>query len=228
MFRQTLYVQWKAARLPLLPFVVLAFALPLLSVQGMGGVPAGEGARDMTWMLIQAHELWMPLFPIMAFLVGTVAAVVAWYWDQQGDHMYALSLPAPRWEYVLLKMGAGAVVMGACVVAFAVGAALATTAVHLPDTLHAYPWRASLRFLLAALTAYAVVFALAAGSVRTTIFVLVGLVAMLFLGELAMTFLGGLFPALQGRDFPLMVIRLIQHSPGPLHVFTGNWMLIDG
>ncbi|NIQ56152.1 MAG: hypothetical protein GWN71_23100, partial [Gammaproteobacteria bacterium] len=57
MFRQMLYVDWKATRLALLPFVVAAFALPLLSVQG-GVVPGDVPGRYRASMILSQLGLW--------------------------------------------------------------------------------------------------------------------------------------------------------------------------
>jgi hypothetical protein len=68
------------------------------------------------------------------------------------------------------------------------------------------------RFLFAALIVYAIVFALAAGTVRTTFRVALVILVLLTLA--------GIFAS----D---VIVRMLATWPGPFAVFGGNWMLID-
>lgn len=126
-------------------------------------------------------------------------------------------------------MGAGALLLLLPVFLFWIGCLLATSFTEVPEGLHAYPNAIAFRFLLASLVAYAVFFALAAGTMRTAMVILTVLVAILILGEVAPPFLGELAGLNALREFSLLEWFL--HSalewPGPFEVFTGNWMLID-
>lgn len=223
MFRPMLFIHWKQIRWGLLPFVVAAFALPLLSVQGLGAM----GSNREAYRAIAAAEVWLPVFPVLAAALGITLALSAWNWDHQLKHVYALSLPLARWEYVLLKMGAGAVLALVPTVAFWLGAHFAANSVSLPVGLHVYPNQLAMRFLLAVLVSYAALFAAGAGTVRTTVAVVTGLFALLILAGLLGDVALGLFPALAHWDPSGWILTHMVEKPGPFSVFTGNWSLID-
>jgi hypothetical protein len=229
MFQQLLFVQWKSARFGVLPFVVLAFGLPLLAVQGLGTDPLNPDAYALAAGQIMSRIAgWVPVFPLLAALTGIVAALSAWTWDHKVRHVYALSLPVDRRRYVLLKMGAGVVLLLVPCVAFWIGALLATSAVEIPEGLRAYPTAVAVRFALTALVLYAILFAMAAGTLRTTVWVLIGLAVLLVSGGFLADFLGQtLVPSLQGVSFMSWILDRALDWPGPFEVITGNWMLFD-
>jgi hypothetical protein len=78
----------------------------------------------------------------------------------------------------------------------------------------------ALRFAVAACVAYAVFFAISAGTART---------AGIILGTMAALVLVQVLASL--ADIPLNLVDVLQgvilNWPGPLAVFTGRWMLID-
>lgn len=226
MFRQILYTQWKSGRVGLLALALGAFVLPLVSVQGLGAGAAELETMRIAWIL-QAHGTWGPVFPAAAVLVGTVLAMNAWSWDHEGDHVYALSLPVARWKWALLKMGAGLVLLLVPVAAFGVGAGAAAAAVELPEGLRAYPAALGLRFLLAGLVSYGLIFALASGTVRTVVALLaavsVGLIVLMLLSDP----LAHLVPGLDQWTLPARVYSALVSWPGPFEVYLGNWMLVD-
>ena len=103
MFRMILFTQWKWSRLTLLPLVVAAFALPLLSVQGAGN------PQTTPWearQLLNALQSWGVGYPVLATMIALFMAMTAWSADHRGRHVYALSLPIPRWHYALQRFGA--------------------------------------------------------------------------------------------------------------------------
>src|SRR5206468_2756182 len=63
--------------------------------------------------------------------------------------------------------GAGAALLAAPVIAVSVGALLATWSATIPAGLQGYPGALAIRFALAVLVAYAVFFAVSAGTART-------------------------------------------------------------
>jgi hypothetical protein len=209
-----LFIHWKQASLPLLPFVVAAFGLPLLSIQGLGGGASGTSMLDASspWAMMS-----LPIYPILAFLTGAGLALTSWNWDHQQNHVYALSLPLARWEYAMLKMGAGVVLALIPVAALWIGAHVAAAAVTLPTGLNAYPNALGLRFLLAVALSYALVFAMAAGTMRTNLWVISAAVAAMTVGLWLLSSLGLADAALQ----------LLWRAGGPFEIFTGNWALID-
>lgn len=216
MFSAILYTQWKWSRVPLLPAALIAFTLPLLTVQRAGGpVELIDPAA-----LLFAEGAWSVWYPVLAAALGLLLATTAWSADHRGGHVYALSLPVERWRYVLTRFAAGFVLLCAALVAFWAGALVATALASVPPGLRAYPNTLALRFALAALVAYAFFFAISSGTARTAgliLAVIAGVVAvhvLLRAGDLDVDLLGWLFEGLM--------------SPaGPLRAFTGRWMLID-
>ena len=225
MARQILYLHWKASRLVLVPFVLAAFGLPLLVIQRTGVGLEGEPWRAMS--ILDSVELWLPVFPALAGAVGITLALTAWHWDHEVGHVYALSLPVARWRYALLKMGAGAVLVLLPTAALLAGSLIATAAVDLPDGLRAYPGALTLRFLACALLLYGFFFSMAAGTVRTTVWVMTVWVTLLIVGSVAVDGLAaaGVVPP----TFSLMAFvgDALMEWPGPFNVLAGNWRLID-
>lgn len=222
MFRQILFVHWKAARFHLLPLLVVAFGLPLLSVQGLGQL---EGREIHSYLAIP--QLWAGFFPFLAAVVGATVALTAWSWDHKHDHVYALSLPLPRWEYVLLKMGAGMALLLPLAVALWVGSVAAVAFLELPEGLHAYPHLLGLRFLMASTLAYGILFAMGGGTVRTAMFLVTGVLAIVVLGEIGAEALQRTYPVLENFHFGGWIYDRLVTWPGPFEVFAGNWLLID-
>jgi len=203
MFRVMLYSQWKWTRLIVALGSIAAFALPLVSVQGAARadsnpLQAGE--------LLQAVQSWGTLYPVLAAALGLLVAIATWAPDHRGRHVHALSLPLPRWRYVLLRFGAGATLLAAPIVAVSAGALL--------------PGALAIRFALAVLVAYAVFFAVSAGTART---------AGIILGLIGSVILVQIIAGVANVDLDLFgrVQVLVLNWPGPLAIFTGRWMLID-
>jgi hypothetical protein len=224
MGKQLLFIHWKAVRWALATFVVAAFALPLLSVQEIGG-DAATASGTVRSILGNASE-WLPLFPVLAASIGLVLGMSAWHWDHRYNHVYALSLPISRTRYVSLKFGAGALLTLLPAVGLLLGSLVAIASVEIPDGLRAYPLQLTGRFLFAALTLYALLFALAAGTVRTTAIVLVVVWGLPMLALLAAGYLGDAFPALQSIDPGYWMVRVLEDF-GPFRILVGNWALID-
>src|SRR2546422_8637293 len=129
MFRVMLYSQWKWSRLIVALGSIAAFALPIVSVQGAARADsnplrAGE--------LVQAVQAWGTLYPVLAAALGLLVAIATWAPDHRGRHVHALSLPLPRWRYVLLRFGAGGTLLAAPVIAVAAGALPATRSATIP------------------------------------------------------------------------------------------------
>src|SRR5947209_14507880 len=164
MFRVMLYSQWKWSRLIVLLGSVAGFALPIISVQGAARADSSPlQAAD----LLRTVQSWGVLYPVLAATLGLLVAMATWTPDQRGRHVYALALPVPRWRYVLLRFGAGALLLAAPITAVLVGALLATSSAAIPAGLQGYPVALAVRFALAVLVAFAVFFAVSAGTART-------------------------------------------------------------
>lgn len=224
MYQPILFIHWKQARLALLPFVLCSFGLPLLSVQGLGGSLATPWDQ---YRALSLSELWLPLYPALAAAIGFTLALSAWNWDHQLKHVYALSLPLHRWQYVLLKMGGGMALALVPSLTFWLGAHLAAASVSLPAGLNVYPNELALRFFLAIVVSYAALFAAGAGTVRTTIILLTGMVVLLFSLGMLSDLVASLLPGTEPVDLATRFLTMLVESPGPFSVFTGNWSLID-
>jgi hypothetical protein len=216
MFRAILYTQWKWTRLPLLPIVVAAFTLPLLSVQAAGGDPE---LIDPGFLLTRV-AVWGVWFPVLAAGLGLVTATAAWSADHRGGHVYALSLPLPRWKYVMMRFAAGLLVTALAFLAFWLGSLVAAALASVPTGLRVYPTALAFRFALAAAVAYALFFAISAATVRTAAYVLAVIGGLVALHVLLRA--GGMQVDLLGT-----VLRYLVYPPGLFHPFTGPWMLIN-
>ncbi|MGD2136224.1 MAG: hypothetical protein PVF27_08690 [Gemmatimonadales bacterium] len=217
MFKMILYTQWKWSRLLVVTTVVIAFALPLLSVRA-------AGTNDATsWEALEAlrsAEAWGGWFALLAVAAGLLMGTYAWLRDHRNQHVYALTLPVPRWYYALLRYGAGAVLLLAPIAALWISALVATAVAAVPPELNAYPNALALRFAFATLIAYSVFFAISAGTPRMAGTVLAA-IAGLFFVDFALA-LADVDVTLLGFLFDRVVIW-----PGPFEVFTGRWVLID-
>ena len=217
MFHVVLYSQWKWSRLIIALGSVAAFALPLVSVQGAA---RADASPLQAGELLQSVQSWGTLYPVLAAALGLLVAIATWAPDHRGRHVHALSLPLPRWRYVLLRFGGGATLLAAPVIAVAASALLATWSATIPAGLQGYPVALAIRFALAVLVAYAVFFAVSAGTARTA-----GIILGLIGGIILVQIIAGVANIdldLFGR---LQVVVL--NWPGPLAIFSGRWMLID-
>ena len=217
MFRAILFSQWKWSRLIVALGTVAGFALPIVSVQGAAG-PDRNPLQAQE--LLRAAQSWGTLYPVLAAALGLLVAIATWAPDHRGRHVHALSLPLPRWRYVLLRFTSGLTVLAAPIVAVFLGALLATGLASIPAGLQGYPMALGLRFALAVLVAYAVFFSISAGTART---------AGLILGVIGAVLAIQIVASVAGVDLDLVAKLqiVILNWPGPLAVFTGRWMLID-
>ena len=106
------------------------------------------------------------------------------------------------------------------IAAVLIGALLGAVMATLPPGLQAYPIALTLRFALAVFVAYAVFFAVSAGTART---------AGIILGAIALVVLVQVIVSGANLEWDLLgtlQVVLLQ-GPGPLAVFTGRWMLVD-
>ena len=217
MFKALLYSQWKWARIIIVLGTLAGFALPALSLQGAARADRGAlQAQD----LLHAVQSWGTLYPLLAAALGLLVAITTWAPDHRGRHVQALTLPVPRWRYVLLRFAAGMTLLAAPILAVLMGAVLAAVTATIPAGLQAYPFALAMRFALAVLIAYAVFFAISAGTARTA-GIIVGAIATVVLVQLVASIAN-----LQLDLISTMQVVLLQ-GLGPLAVFTGRWMLVD-
>lgn len=230
MFQQILFTQWKSVRFGLIPMAIASFGLPLLAVQDLAlpsDLPPGAPLRAVQAEFIyQTWQIWLPFFPVLAAIIGVALALNAWSGDHKAGHVYALAMPLPRWKYVLWKMGAGTLLLLVPVTFLGVGTLVAVGSFDLAEGLHAYPLLFTQRFLMASLLVYGLLFAMASGTVRTTVIVMSVCLSTVLGGQLLTFYLSELIPAF---DWQLAdwLGRVLVEWPGPFEVFFGNWNLID-
>ena len=223
---QMVFLQWKASRWLLLPFVLLCFGLPQVAVRTSAQLSMLDDTTMSGSWLIYALQSWMPIFPVLAAAAGFTAALSAWNWDHKMHHIYALALPIKRSRYATLKLTAGATALVLPTVALLAGAIIAMTTVDMPAGVRGYPVSFTMHFLLAALLAYALGFAMAAGTIRTTVIVMLTLIVFFVFG----TIITGYINAVSSLDLvsPVdMLTELFVNWAGPFRVFGGEWVLID-
>ena len=217
MFKAILYTQWKWARLPLLVGAVLAFTLPVLSLQRAASFDAGLFQASF---MIDTIRTWAVWYPVLATALGLLVAFTAWGYDRRGGHVYALSLPIPRWRFALLRLGAGFALLTIPAVTIALGSYATAWTTTIPVGLTAYPAALAIRFVLAMSLAFAIFFAVSAGSPRTAGYILTALAAVIITPPL-LDFIGiDLYLGSPPIDHLLT-------WPSPLTIFSGRWMLID-
>lgn len=217
MFKTILFTQWTWARSLLLVGTLAAFAIPIISVSN-GDLTTASGVSVRAFLMsLQSIGV---VYPVLAGVLGLVLAVTAWGPDHRGRHVYALSLPVARWRYAFLRYAAGLALLAIPVIALWVSTLIAAASVKLPVGLTAYPTALSARFALAAVVAYSLFSAVAAGTSRTAAYIL-GAVAVILVSQLVFTF------ADTGIDVISPTLDAVFIWPGPLAVFSGRWMLID-
>lgn len=213
MFRAILATQWKGSRVIVLLATVIAFALPLASLQR---------ARDAysPHQFVSAMQMWAGGYALLAAAVGLLVALAAWQPDHQGRHVYALSLPVSRARYTALRFAAGAVFMIPTVIALLVGALVVAASDAIPDGLHAYPVALSVRFAFAAAVSYALFFSIASATAQTA-GVIIGVIAAVLFSQYLLS--------VTSADVDLLtpIFQFVFVRPGILSVFAGRWMLVD-
>src|SRR5260370_13389061 len=146
MFRVMLYSQWKWCRLIVLLGTLAAFALPIVAPQGAA---RADRSPLQAAELLEALQKWGVLYPVLAAALGLLVALATWAPDHRGRHVHALSLPLPRWRYVLLRFAGGVVLLAAPILAVMTAALLPTAPAPIPEGLQRYPLALAVRFALA-------------------------------------------------------------------------------
>jgi hypothetical protein len=222
---QMLLLHWRTVRLPLIPFVLAAFALPLLLIQGMGLVLDYTNQPSPHVLLAQQAE-WGLFFPALAGATGLVLGLSAWSWDHKHGHVYALAMPIGRARYALLKFGAGVVLALIPAAALLLGSFVALQTIDVPRGMSGYPVELALHFLFATLVLYAICFSMAAGTIRTTVVVSILMVALPLIATLAVQLIAIYRPELITFDLRFWLTRALEEL-GPFRILLGNWMLVD-
>jgi len=163
---------------------------------------------------------WGMAYPVIALAAALALGVGAWRPDHRGRHVYALSLPVARSRYLLMRYGAGLLYLTGIGVALWVGGMAATTRIPLPPVLPAYPGGLALRFWLAGLMAYTMMFALSGLTDRAA--------RLLMAGGLVLVIVTFSASAMDAHWNPLgWAVDALFGPYGPFGVFRIRWMLID-
>jgi hypothetical protein len=212
MFSAILRTQWKWTRGPVLLASVLAFAIPLASLTMAEGLAAAP--------FVHQTQYFSGAYPLLASALALGVAMLAWGHDHRGRHVYALTLPIPRWRYALMRLAAGALFLMPPVVALLIGGIVGSASGMIPEGLHAYPYSLALRFGFAAAVAFALFFAVAASTPRTAGIVL-GLIAAVFFAQYVLE--------ITNLDIDILspIVERLFGRGGMLSVFTGRWVLVD-
>lgn len=227
MYESMLFLHWKQIRHPLALMVVASFALPLMAVRGLGITPGMEAAEMEAYRFVSEFQIWLPFFPLLAGAIGMTLALSAWNWDHQLNHVYALSLPVTRWEYTLQKMLAGMTLAVLPAAGLWLGSHLAAASLDLPGGLNAYPDELAVRFLFAILLSYALLFSMAAGTIKTTLWIVGVALGFIFFGSIVNDVLAQYVDFFSRHHVVETVGQWFVEAPGPFEVFTGSWSLID-
>ncbi len=213
MWREILASQWKWSRGLAMLGVFAGFAIPLLSLQT-------ALATDSAAAFITTMQSWGIAYAIAAGTLGLVSAIIAWSNDHRLRHVYALTLPVPRWKYVALRFGAGFALLLAPVCALFVSCEIVAHTGGVPAVLHAYPVALTLRFAFATIVAYALFFAISSATGRTAGYIL-GAIAVVIAAQFMLA------AANVSVDLLSRAVDVIFAAPGLLAVFAGRWTLID-
>jgi hypothetical protein len=214
MFKAITESQWKWTRGPALLGALVGFLLPVASLQ------LARPAILQANMFVNLMQEFSVGYSILAAGAGLVIALTAWTHDHRGRHVYALSLPVPRWQYALMRFGAGGLFLLAPIGGVLAGSLVVAATGAIPEGLHAYPIALTLRFGFAAAVAYAIFFAIASSTAKTAGLVL-GLIASVILVQVVLSMIAVRY------DVVAWAGRLIFEVPGILSVFSGRWTLID-
>ncbi|NOT07970.1 MAG: hypothetical protein HOP28_07165 [Gemmatimonadales bacterium] len=215
MLKAMIRLQWRAVWHIVAALTVAGLLLPLASVRtGWKG-----GLTNLPNFLTEL-QLWGLLYPALAALAGVALAAGIWSSDRRGHHIYALTLPIPRWRYVLLRYLAGLTLALPIVAAVWLGSVIASETLDLPAGLRIFPHALAAKFALALIVLFGFAFAIAASSSRA-----LG-IGVRFLALLVAVHLGVvmLYPK---TNILWSLVTGLATWPGPFAALGGRWMLID-
>lgn len=198
----------------LIALTAIAAALPVLSVRMLLGTGF---AADSMLVLAGAANI-AGFFPLLAGFTGLTVGVSAWQSDHEGAHVYALSLPIPRWHYALVRLAAALLLVLPTLAGFALSATVVAAAIELPPGLHSYPLPLVVRFSAVTICAFSLFFAIASGSKRSSGWGILVLLSVIILDVAYQTSAGlGYSP----------LFNLLLGTRSPLSFFFGQWSLVD-
>lgn len=214
MFGAITRTQWKWTRGSALLATLAGFLVPVMSVQ------TAQPAILHADQFVNQMQGWGSAYAVLAAGAGLMMALLAWGHDHRGRHVYALSLPVPRWKYALMRFGAGALFLLAPVAGVLAGALVVAAVGAIPAGLHVYPIAVTLRFAFSAGVAYAIFFAISSATPKTAGIAL-GLIGGVVVAQVAFSMVSANY------DVIGHVGAFIFNPPGILSVFSGRWMLVD-
>jgi hypothetical protein len=219
MFRAILYTQWKWTRPAVLLAVLIAGYIPVAALRAMPYKTADTYYIPALYRDIAAASTY---YQWLALFVAVIVAISAWQADGHRQHVYALSLPVPRWQFVLMRFGAGAALLGVVAAAVGLFGGVAAAIAPLPPMLHAYPFGLAVRFWLGSLIPFGLVFSLLVSNPRRVRLVVAG-AATFIVVDMALAAMGLI-------DKPVVIgtfFDAIYADRGPLAAFLSKWMLVD-
>lgn len=216
MFAMILRTHWMWTRLLVSGLAVIAFLMPAAAWRLTSRGNGIDGAMG----LIDGLSILGPMLGFLALFGSFILAVYPWTIDAETKHVYPLSLPITWPRYVGMRYLAGTITLLLPTLALYLGSRFAVSLIELPPLLRAYPGALALRFLLAALVAYSMSFALQylAGKRATVVALLLVLGLTGFFMVLDLTNAKGVGDAIGTFLFDW---------PGPFGVFSQSWALID-
>ena len=219
MFRAVLSTQWKWTRPAILLAVLVAGYIPVAALRAMPYKTEDSYYIPALYRDIAAASTY---YQWLALFVAVIVAISAWQADGHRQHVYALSLPVPRWQFVLLRFGAGAALLGVVATAVGLFGGIAAAIAPLPPMLHAYPVGLAVRFWLGTLIPFGLIFALLVSSPKRVRLVVAGVVTIIVV-DWALAAMGMIEkPVVLGTIFDAMY-----SGRGPLSAFLSKWMLVD-
>ncbi len=219
MFRAILYTQWKWTR----PVIVLAALVAgYIPVTALRVSPYKDASTYHIPSLYNSIAGASAGYQLLALGLAVIVAISTWQADISRQHVYALSLPLPRWKFVLLRFGAGASLLGIVAVCVSLFGGIAAALAPLPPMLHAYPIGLGVRFWLGALIPFSLIFALLSSTPKRVRVIVVAFVTLVVVDWLLSAF--------KLTDDPVItkwLIDALYSSHGPLTAFLSKWMLVD-
>ena len=215
MLKAMFRAQWKAVWHLVTALSLAAFLLPIVSVR-LGW----KGAESNLPRFLTELELWGFFYPGLAAVAALLLATAIWLSDRRGQHVYALLLPLPRWQYVLIRYVSGLGLLVPIIASLWLGALVATTGLTIPTGLREFPHALALKFGLVLVLLFGICFTIAAVSrrVRGIGLRLIGLFLAVHVAVILVR---------PGTNLLWTLVTALANWPGPLSPLGGRWMLID-
>ena len=214
MLRVMLLDLWRRNAWLYVVLAALATIAPLRLAMAVGMIDGDLAQGGL--VLLQTSSEYGRVHAAVAVLAGLLMGSGVWQSDITAGHVYALTLPTPRWHYALLRFATGVLILCAVVAAFWIGSLVAATLVSLPSGLQAYPTALSVRFALTALLSFSLFYALSSLTTRTAAVVLLAIAGVIIL-EIA----------LRSADASWSVFDMVKRDEDDWLLASGRWMLFD-